>query len=160
MRSSVGPKKRLYGRPGARFVVNAVRLHDPAKEPDAEKSLNGDPLVDEPIVHERISDRESRHSDPDAVRDLSPRALGGDAAVEDEGNRRRCVEDRERIVPLEPAGARRVVRAMHVPEPAMPYPPMKEASPNVHEDGDDRRDGDPDHGVREHRTISHAGVMP
>lgn len=135
-------------------MVRHVCLNDPAEEGIAQQGArSGNASVHEPVMNEDIANGEDGHANPETEGDLSRNALFCAAAPKNERDSDRCVEQRERIVRLEPlAGlAGLVMRSVNEPEPAVPNEPVKETSPNIHRDGGDDGDRAPDEKVSQHR---------
>ena len=86
----------------------------------AQQEGDRQPAMDEAVVHDHVRDAEGCHAGP-----APDRQWGSDAvqiaANHHEARRDRSVEERQRVVALEAAGASRVMRAMDPVEPAMPH---------------------------------------
>ena len=137
------PEEETVRRP-ARAVVDEMRAADPPEDPQREEPPHREPSVDEAVVNEHVAEPEERH--PDARTDHESAWPAVElTAGDDEAGRHRRVEDRERVVLLEPTVTRLVMRPMHGPEPVMPHAAVEQARPELHprrngERGDDGRD--------------------
>jgi hypothetical protein len=127
-------------------VVDPVGARNPAEVPEANEKPHRETPVNEAIVDHEIRDPEEAHADPGAEGCLAQHAGCALASDEDEGDRKRRVEDGERVVRLEPGPTwlRRVVRAVHGPEPRVPHASVEERRPEIHRDGDHDGDRNPD----------------
>lgn len=124
-------------------VMNVMRANDAAQALRAEEKANRKTTVDEAIVDEEIPDREDRHAKAHTKRDVFADRMTG-RAPQDERDRDRCVNEREKIIPFEATLLRLVMRAMNAPERAMPEAAVEKACPQLHSEGNDDRERQPE----------------
>ncbi len=124
-------------------VVRLVRANDRAQAARAEEELDRNASVHEAVVNDEVPHREGRHPDANAEREVvAPRlAL---RPPHDKRARHRRMDEGEEIVPLEGAGLRLVVRAMNAVEGLVPQTAVKQRRPELHQDGNDEGDRDPE----------------
>jgi len=134
-------------------MMHAMRPDDAAEDPKTQQEAHREARVAEPVVHDEVADAKAAHSHACPKGELAREGRLRDAAEDDEPDRERRVQQRERVVRLEPRAvarcARRVVRPMDRPQPTVPDLAVQERRPQVHQDRDDERDGRPHERVRE-----------
>jgi hypothetical protein len=121
-------------------AAHAAKIGDPRQRPDREAAVN------QPVVHDEISDPEEGHPGTGADHRRAERAGHELTAKGDQRRRYRGVDRREYVVLLEDAAALAVVRRVEPPEPGVPHPTVEDARPGLHRGEDDRGDerGDED----------------
>ena len=141
-------------------VVRAMGPGHVAEVAQPQQELHRQASVNQAIVNDRVRRAEDGHADAGAERELPGESGRCTAAVHHERDGDRGVQHAQGVVPLEPPAARDVVRAVDAPQPRVPDAPVQERRPELHGDGDHRRDGQPHHdGVREdgHRAALRGG---
>lgn len=114
--------------------MDPMRASNVPEVADAEQPLDREPPVDEAIVHDEVREPEHTHPDPHPERDLARDAGGSPAAVQNERDGDRSMEQRQRVVALEPSvsSTRLVVGAMNRPEPRVPHATVEKRCPEIH----------------------------
>lgn len=113
-------------------VVLEVRVAHAREVREARERGDGEPSVNEPVVHDEVRDAERRHADADAEDDLAKHPDVGTASVQDRDDRDRRVQHRERVVRLEAPASRPVMRTVHAPEDRVPCAPVEQRRPELH----------------------------
>lgn len=146
-------KEESVRNPSLAQVMDAMGARDRAKPRNAREAPHGEPTVHDAIVHHDVSKSEQRHPDSAAERNLAERSGLASTAVEDKGDRERSMKRTQGVVRLEPATPWAMVRAVHLPEPAVPYLPVEKRGPQVHRHRDDDRHRYPEHRAGDHASL-------
>ena len=113
-------------------VVLEVRVAHTREVREARERGDGEPSMNEPVVHDEVRDAEHGHSDADAKNNLAKHADLRTASVEDRHDRDRRVQHGERVVRLEATAPSAVMRTMHAPEDRVPCTPVEQRRPQLH----------------------------
>jgi len=116
-----------------------MSITHPAKVAETKKAAHRQALVNEPVVDHEVGESEQRHPDTDAENDLTKRARVCAAAVKNKRDRNGRMKDRKRVVRFHPAATLLMMRSVHRPQNAVPHFPVQEAGPQLHAEGDQKR---------------------
>lgn len=130
-------------RGAARPMMYTVRASHATEEAEPCEPGDGEPTVDEAVVHHHVGDAEQRHPDPDPA-DRGAEHPVQETADDDEHDRDGRMSHAEHVVRLEAAVTWQVMTPMNGEENAVPDPAMEEASPELHRRHHERREGDRD----------------